>query len=193
MLFGWKRPPKFRGPTFSKAIFGSSEHFPASLSIVRRKTEPLIFYIQLFNAQYNLTKFVFLIHKWIIANSIWLIFELYTNLRTSPRKKFDVNIATLIIVVYKTVLLCIRHDRLLICCQMRRQSSYHLSGYWIVQTYVRLIAVFARWYKTESTKRRVIMLMSWSNELCGCAMRWNRLSIGGAKDFKYVFDLAAAI
>jgi len=128
MLFGWKRPPKFRGPTFSKAIFGSSGHFPASLSIVRRKTEPLIFYIQLFDTQHNLTKFVLLIHKWIVANSIWLIFELYTNLRTSPRKKFDVNITTLI-VVYKTVLVCIRHGRLLICCQMKRQSLYYLSGY----------------------------------------------------------------
>jgi len=107
-------------------------------------------------------------------------------------KKAYVNITSLIM-VYKTVLLCIRHERLLICCQMRRQSSYHLSGHRTVQTYIRLIAVFVRWYKTESTKRRLITLTSWSNKLWGCAMRWNRLSISDTKDFRCVFELAAVI
>ena len=59
--------------------------------------------------------------------------------------------------------------------------------------YIRLITVFVGWYRTESANRRMIMLMSWSNELGGCAMRWNRLSISGTKDFKCMPELAAVI
>jgi len=59
----------------------------------------------------------FLIHKRIVINAMWLIFELYTNLRTLPRKRFDVTITSLI-VLYKTVLLCIRH----------RKTDYLLSN-----------------------------------------------------------------
>jgi len=133
------------------------------------------------------------IHNFLICNIIWqnLVFlfinELtsvldwvYTNLHTLPCKKFDISITSLIM-VYKTVLQCIRHKRLLICCQMRRHSSYHLSGHRIVQTFIRLNTVFVRWYKTKSTKRRLIMLMNWSSELWGCAMRWNGLSTSDAK------------
>jgi len=43
------------------------------------------------------------------------------------------------------------------------------------------------------TKRRLIMLMSRSNELWGYGMRWNRLSFSRAKHFKCVFALAAVI
>jgi len=47
--------------------------------------------------------------------------------------------------------------------------------------------------RAESTKRRLTLLMSWCNELRGCAMRWNRLSISSAKDFKCVLKLVAVI
>jgi len=43
--------------------------------------------------------------------------------------EININITSLIVVRYKTILLCIRHEKLLICCEMRRQSSDHLSGH----------------------------------------------------------------
>jgi len=77
------------------------------------------------NMQYNLTKFGYIIHKRIVINAIWLIFELYTNLRSLPHKKLDVNITSLI-TVYKTVILCKETVNLL---SNENQSSYHLHGH----------------------------------------------------------------
>jgi len=89
-------------------------------TVSQKKRNPFLFIRNFFNTQYNLTEFGFLIHKWIVISAMWFIFELYTTLRTLPRKKFAVNITSLIM-VYRTVLLCITHKRLLICRQMRRQ------------------------------------------------------------------------
>ena len=71
----------------------------------QKKRNPFSFIHNFLNTQYNLTKFGFIIHKRIVINAIWLIFELYTNLHISPHKKFDVNITSLI-TVYKTAILC---------------------------------------------------------------------------------------